>query len=402
MRIDISNECPVVRSPRVIQVSGMFDVDLTEKSRVEIRGDLPIEGRDWNIGLIVGPSGSGKSTVARQIFGASLITGFEWPEDHSILDGFPEKVGIKTITSLLNAVGFGSTPNWLRPYRVLSNGEQFRATVARALAESSDLVVIDEFTSVVDRQVAKIASHCVQKAVRRAKRRLIAVACHYDIIEWLQPDWVYEPHLAAFEWRSLQRRPEIAIEFRVVGRDVWDRFSKYHYLSARLNHGALCVGGFIAGQCVAFCAISKFPHPLARNIFNEHRTVVLPDYQGLGLSRVMTDWIGLHLWERGWRFHSVTTHPAIVAQKAASPRWKLHRHGVMGASSSGAAGFAKHSKVFTSRRIAANFAYMAPAGTPSAPAPERTGPLFEGSLDLAERRREAQRSRLGRRLGEAR
>jgi ABC-type lipoprotein export system ATPase subunit/GNAT superfamily N-acetyltransferase len=393
MKIDIHRECPITQTPRVVQVSGMFDVRMAEKSRVVISGDLPIEEREWNVGLIVGPSGSGKSTVAQEIFGDNLITGFDWPTDRSILDGFPEQVGIKTVTGLLNSVGFGSTPNWLRPFRVLSNGEQFRATVARALAEKPDLVVIDEFTSVVDRQVAKVASHCVQKAVRRSKRRLIAVACHYDIIEWLQPDWVYEPHLGAFEWRSLQRRPEISVELRAVGRDVWDRFSKYHYLTADLNPGSLCVGAFIAGQCVGFCGISKFPHPLVRNIFNESRTVVLPDYQGLGLSRAMTEWIGQHLWERGWRFHSVTTHPAIVAQKAASARWKLHRHGVMGANKSDnrGIGFTKHARQFTARRIAANFSYIAPAGTVAPPSPQRIGPLFEGSAQLAEEWRATRR-----------
>jgi ABC-type ATPase with predicted acetyltransferase domain len=34
---------------------------------------------------------------------------------------------------------------------------------------------VDEFTSVVDRQVAKVASHTVQKAVRRQSRQLVAV-----------------------------------------------------------------------------------------------------------------------------------------------------------------------------------------------------------------------------------
>jgi ABC-type ATPase with predicted acetyltransferase domain len=81
----------------------------------------------------------------------------------------------------------------LRPFRVLSNGEQFRVTIARALAEQPELLVFDEFTSVVDRNVAKVASAAIAKAVRRRKQKFIAVSCHHDIIEWLQPDWIYEP-----------------------------------------------------------------------------------------------------------------------------------------------------------------------------------------------------------------
>ena len=54
-----------------------------------------------------------------------------------------------------------------------------------------DFVVFDEFTSVVDRQVAQTASLAISKAIRRTKKRFIAVSCHSDIIEWLEPDWVF-------------------------------------------------------------------------------------------------------------------------------------------------------------------------------------------------------------------
>jgi len=378
VKIDITLEAAIMRTPRVVQVSGMFDMATEEKSRMVIAGELPIEDLDWNVGLIVGPSGSGKSSVARALFGADLVTAFDWPADQSVLDGFPPTAGIKEVTGLLTAVGFGSPPAWLRPFHTLSNGEQFRVTMARGLAETSDLLVVDEFTSVVDRQVAKIASHSVQKAVRRAKRRLIAISCHYDVIPWIQPDWIYEPHLGAFEARSVQRRPDIAFEIRSVGREIWPIFAPHHYLSSRLSPGALCVGGFVEGRCVAFSAAAKFPHPTARNIFAEHRTVVLPDNQGLGLSRALTEWLGQHLWERGWRFHAVTSHPAIIAQKAASPRWRLMRHGTQSPGGRRAdPGFKKHQGKFSATRVSAAFAYIAPAGSPSTQRPERVGALFE-------------------------
>jgi hypothetical protein len=372
MNIDIIRECPVANTPRVVQVAGMFDVPIAEKSRVEIKGTLPIEEREWSVGLIVGPSGCGKTTIARELFGTAMIGDFAWPPDRSILDGFPADAGIKTITSLLNAVGFGSVPNWLRPFQVLSNGEQFRATVARALAETSDLVVIDEFTSVVDRQVAKIASHCIQKTVRRSERKLIAIACHYDIVEWLQPDWVYEPHLAAFEWRSLQRRPEIAVEIRSVNKDVWPIFSRYHYLSSRLAPQAVCLSGFIAGQCVAFTSAKRFVHPIAKNLYQEHRTVVLPDYQGLGLGAILSDWLGAALWRRGWRLHVTIGHPAVIAYKGRSPRWQALQSGFLsdGGKNNGFPSLRRHYRGFSSRRISASFAFTPPAGTPSASRPQ--------------------------------
>lgn len=371
MKVDVVRQCDVVSTPRVVQVSGMFDVPPTEKSRVEIKGDLPIEERDWNIGLIVGPSGAGKTSVARELFPDAMVHGFEWPADRSVLDAFPKECGIKTITGALTAVGFGTVPNWLRPFNVLSNGEQFRATVARALADANDLIVIDEFTSVVDRQVAKIASNSVQKAVRRANRQLIAVSCHYDIVEWLQPDWVFEPHLAAFEWRSLCRRPQLPIEIRSVDKTVWPRFSKYHYLSPRIHPQAICIGGFLGDRCIAFSSAYPFMHPKAKNIYMGSRTVVLPDYQGLSLGGILFDWLGEYMWRHGYRLHASIAHPAVVAYKDKSPRWRRLRTGMMpGGGRNAKPSISRHQSKFSAQRVSTSFEYTPPAGTSSASVPQ--------------------------------
>ncbi len=111
-----------------------------------------------------------------------------------MIDGFDPDVSIKRVTRLLTAVGFSSPPAWIKPYRVLSCGEQFRCDLARALLASRELVVFDEFTSVVDRTVAKIGSAAVSQAVRSGgfTQRFVAVTCHYDVVEWLEPDWVVD------------------------------------------------------------------------------------------------------------------------------------------------------------------------------------------------------------------
>src|SRR5438477_11142801 len=186
---------PIIRTPRVRQLEGMFDVPPAERSEMRWEAALPLEEADWQIGLIVGPSGCGKSTLARELFPEALIDGFDWPDDQSIVDAFPAAMGIKEVVGLLSSVGFSSPPSWLRPFRALSNGEQFRVTIARALAEKPDLAVIDEFTSVVDRPVARIGSAALARTIRRPgpdekARRLVAVSCHYDIVDWLSPDWV--------------------------------------------------------------------------------------------------------------------------------------------------------------------------------------------------------------------
>jgi hypothetical protein len=97
------------------------------------------------------------------------------------------------VTGALAAVGLGDVPAWLRPFHVLSNGEQFRAGLARLVVDAPERAVIDEFTSVVDRQIAKVGAAAFAKAWRRNKgKQIILLSCHYDVLPWLQPDWVYD------------------------------------------------------------------------------------------------------------------------------------------------------------------------------------------------------------------
>ena len=140
-----------------------------------------------------------------------------------MVDGLGQRP-IKEITRLFTAVGFSSPPSWIKPYSVLSNGEQFRCDLARALAEGGrrkaegrrnaadassiippssfrlPLVVFDEFTSVVDRNVARVVSAAIAKGIRSGQIgcRFVAVTCHYDVTEWLEPDWVIDMATATF------------------------------------------------------------------------------------------------------------------------------------------------------------------------------------------------------------
>jgi ABC-type ATPase involved in cell division len=180
-------ESPIERSFRVEQVRGLFDVPEQASIRREWDVNIPVEGTDWEIGLIVGPSGSGKTTIGRCLFPDALFhTGYQWPETNAIVDGFPEHLEGREITQALSSVGFSSPPHWLKRYSHLSNGQKFRCELARLMLEEAELVVFDEFTSVVDRDAAKVSSAAVAKALRRRGRpKLIALSCHYDVLAHL-------------------------------------------------------------------------------------------------------------------------------------------------------------------------------------------------------------------------
>jgi energy-coupling factor transporter ATP-binding protein EcfA2 len=325
-RLNVVRESKIHRSGRVRQLEGLFDVPEASQTRKEWACDIPIEERDWNIGLIVGPSGCGKSTIAKELFGDRLINGFEWPSDRSLVDGFPSQLSINEITALLSSVGFSSPPAWLKPFSVLSNGEQFRVNLARALAESPDLSVIDEFTSVVDRQVAKVGSAAIAKSVRRSNRKFVGVACHYDIIEWLDPDWTFEPDLNRFTWRLERQRPPIEIIVRRVHPASWKLFHPHHYLSASLNKLSTCFCAFIENRPAAFTAVIHAQHPKLGLYYRAHRTVCLPDYQGIGLGSKITEIVASLYRAKGQTLYSTSGHPAVIAhRKNRRDLWKCIR-----------------------------------------------------------------------------
>lgn len=183
---DIVKTCDPSNSFRVSKIQADFDVK-QEHAQEHFVGDITFPD-EWNIGVIVGGSGTGKTTIARELF-KDIGEGYTYTAK-SVVDDMPQ-CSVNDITQMFYAVGFGSVPSWLKPYSVLSNGEKMRVDLARALLEK-DFVVFDEFTSVVDRTVAKTACIAINKAVKRTDKKFVAVSCHYDILEWLCPDWVFD------------------------------------------------------------------------------------------------------------------------------------------------------------------------------------------------------------------
>lgn len=185
---DIVKKSDIEKTFRVAKVMADFDVSI-EHSFEHFIGEIKLPEK-WNIGVIVGASGTGKSTIAKELFSDCFIQHFEY-KAKSVIDDMPKSKSVDEIEKMFYAVGFGSVPSWLKPYNVLSNGEKMRVDLAKALLEK-DKVCFDEFTSVVDRNVAQTACIAINKTIKTQNKQFIAVSCHYDILEWLQPDWVFD------------------------------------------------------------------------------------------------------------------------------------------------------------------------------------------------------------------
>lgn len=183
---DIVKKLDVKETYRVARVLSDFDMDKS-KGDVHFKGEIEIP-EDWSVGLIYGASGTGKTTLVKELFPDAVVDEFSW--GGSFLDDFQKDIPFDEISKTLYAVGMGSVPSWVRPFHVLSNGEKMRVTLARGLLER-DFFVFDEFTSVVDRQVAKVCSLAVSRYCKKHKKKFLAVSCHKDVVEWLEPDFTF-------------------------------------------------------------------------------------------------------------------------------------------------------------------------------------------------------------------
>ena len=214
---DILRESKPNKTFRVSSVMGKFDLQ-TEHIKEHFKGNIDLPN-NWQIGLIVGNSGTGKTTIAKELFEDAYITKFNYKAE-TILDDMPKTASIDDITKIFNSVGFSSPPSWLKPYAVLSNGQKMRVDLANALLKEDKLIVFDEFTSVVDRNVAKIGSYAMQKAIRKSDKQFIAVTCHHDVQNWLLPDWVFNTDSMTFQILEGQKKIDQKLNLKYSKQEI--------------------------------------------------------------------------------------------------------------------------------------------------------------------------------------
>jgi ABC-type lipoprotein export system ATPase subunit/predicted acetyltransferase len=353
---DIIKESKPSKTFRVASVIGKFDLQ-SENIVEHFKGDIELP-EQWQVGLIVGKSGTGKTTIAKQLFENAYVTSYEYTKE-TVLDDMPKECSVEQITSAFNSVGFSSPPSWLKPYSVLSNGQKMRVDLARAILEEQKFFVFDEFTSVVDRNVAQIGSFAMQKAIRKTDKQFIAVTCHFDVQDWLLPDWVFNTDTMTFQSFEGQKknRPEIKFEiFQTADKTIWKMFAKHHYLSHSHNNAANVFIATVNDEIAGFISILHFPHPKAKDLKKVHRLVILPDYQGAGIGLKLLNEIGKIYKQDKWRYTIVTSAPSLINVLKKSNNWICLRIGraINSSKSSTIKGFRKDSG-YSSNRITASF-----------------------------------------------
>ena len=310
-------------------VEKCFDYKFTGESKV-YPFEIPNEILDLDVNIIqiVGPSGSGKSTFLR----AFEKAGWHMPKKvydnkKSIISNFlPNAEGGMYA---LNSVGLSSMPLWVRPRNVLSMGEGFRSDLALNLESH---VMIDEYTSVIDRWVARSTSNGVQNYIRKkGLKGVILCGCHYDVIDYVQPDIlidlttekVYDLRDKSVRSKVFNNKIEFTVE-KVAPKkksEIWKIFAPHHYLSSKMNMAAECWVAKLAGTMVGFCAVLPQPSGTANFCKRVSRLVILPDYQGLKIGTRFLDTICEMYVNRGYKTYIRSAHAKLANYWKKNPTW---------------------------------------------------------------------------------
>ena len=138
---------------------------------------------DFQIGYIVGTSGSGKSLLLKEYTNTKVET----PWTGSVCSNFKDYQQAKE--RLLGA-GLSSIPAWLKPFELISTGQQYRAELAIGV---DNFTTFDEFTSVLDRNTAKGLALSIGKFIKtKGFKGVVFAGPHRDVIQYLKPDWVFD------------------------------------------------------------------------------------------------------------------------------------------------------------------------------------------------------------------
>tara|TARA_R110000796_G_scaffold249822_1_gene378055 strand:- start:153 stop:1268 length:1116 start_codon:yes stop_codon:yes gene_type:complete len=328
--IEVILKSEVNKDFRCQVAANSLDIDVEKKSIHHLKISNINIPENWNIGLVYGNSGSGKTTLIKHLFGEKIFD-INLDPEKPIINQLPEDMTYDECALMLNGIGLNSVPCWIRPLKTLSNGQKARAEAVFLMCQSKKIVFIDEWTSVVDRTVAKAMSVCLYKYAKRNNKKIVLCSCHVDILEWLNPDWMIDCNKQEFQLPIsedffFRKRKELKFTVKKIGRSSWKYFSKYHYLNENLPGGIIHLYGiFLGNDQIGFqCFANYTPHKKGTTIiFHSNRTVIHPDYNGLGLGIKLINITSKLLMEElkcriMAKFSSIPVYKAMVRQK----EWK--------------------------------------------------------------------------------
>jgi ABC-type lipoprotein export system ATPase subunit len=241
--IEIIREPAYTRlTPRKREICADFGIPPREAA-TKLADSIRLPLRPGTITLLLGASGSGKSSVLEAISNlaprAIQVVAMRFPRDRCVADSIMPRAGLQQALQILTVCGLGEPRLWTRSFGDLSEGEQFRARLARAVGAAmagnrTTLVLCDEFSSGLHRRAAKAIAFNLRKLITRMRLILCVASSHDDIVEDMQPDRIIRlgGPSPVVEERAPQDRPvsvSRGVRIEPGGIADYERFSRMHY-----------------------------------------------------------------------------------------------------------------------------------------------------------------------------
>lgn len=87
----------------------------------------------------------------------------------------------------------------------------------------------------------------------------------------------------------------------------------------------VCYGLYDGDEIIGFCGpVMHFPTTYNPKIKRTQRTVILPDYQGIGLGTKLEEFVAQTLYDLGWDYICTTSSRNYIAALKRSPKWRLY------------------------------------------------------------------------------